>query len=370
MDIDQNQNIVTATYTQNAKNNMNKTISSFTVNYFTMVAPKANTESFWSSAGIKPPGYNYGHKMDIGTETWNYALTRIKNDPNNYIMVITDESWQTLIGGRGNYTKDILKPQKLYKWFEYFKDQMQILGKIKGTVLYILGGDAPPYWASSIRRSFNNDATNVPAKVIESRFPEVLERDPDNSFAGVFQMMDYLRMKYAPNVKLGYTLKTWGIVTKDIYHEPQDGWDNNNDVQIMADTLNSFKVQFDILAFNFHPRSTHTTSEYESAAKYFAAISKLLDTRDNSKAKVWIWKLSLWNKEQPKFIFTHIDFLTNQCNAIGVTLGHGNDLSGKNGFSDDTKNQIYVKSWIQEYFKNITLDSIPIHATKGVVYWK
>jgi len=370
MDIDQTQNTVSASFTQSARNYMAGNTSDFKVDYFTMVAPKANSESFWSSAGIRPPGYNYGHKLGLGSDEWNYALNRIENDPSNYTMVITDENWQTMIGKRWNYKKDILKPEKLYKWFEYFKDQMQILGDVNGTVLYVFGGDAPPNWASSIRSDHNNDASTIPAKVIESRFPEVLERDPSNSFAGVFQVMDYLRMKYAPNVKLGYTLKTWGLVTRDIYHEPANGWENSQDVQIMADTLNSFGIQFDFLSFNFHPRTSHTTDEYKSAAKYFGAISKLLNTRDSTIPKLWIWKLSLWNKEQPKFIFTNIDFLVNECNAIGVTLGHGNDLSGKSGFSDDTQNGIYVKSWIEEYFLDKEIDSIPIHATKGKVLWR
>jgi|GEM_PF-2894302 len=370
MTIDQTQNTVTATYTDKAKEYMKRPINDFAVNYFTMVAPKANSEAFWRSANVKPMGYNYGHKLGDWTDEWDYALKRIKDDPNNYTIVISDENWQTMIGARWNYTKDIQKPEKMYKWFEYFKDQMQILGKVPGTVLYIIAGDAPANWVSSIRTKYHNDAATIPAKLIESRFPEVLERAPSNSFAGVFQMMDYLRMKYAPNVKLGYTIKTWGIITKDIYHEPDGGWDAHQDTQTMADTINSFGIQFDFLSFNFHPRTSHTTDEYESAAKYFGAISKKLTTRDGSTPKLWIWKLSLWNKEQPKFDFTHIDFLVNECNAIGMTLGHGNDLTKQSGFKDDPKHGIYVRSWIHEYYTGDKNSSIPVHATKGPVNWR
>jgi len=369
MDINQSQNNVTASYTQNAQDYMDRNVSDYGVSYFTMVAAKANSEQFWDSVDMKPAGFNYGHKFTASPD-FDYAKQRIEDDPNNYTIVISDENWQTLIGNRHSYTKDIQKPDKMYRWLEYFKDQMQILGKIKGTVIYIIAGDAPAYWASDVRLNHNNDAKTIPAKLIESRFPEVLERDPSNSFAGVFQMMDYLRMKYAPNVKLSYTIKTWGIAEKDIYHEPSDGWDNQDTVKVMAEYLNNFDVQFDLLSFNYHPRSSHTTDEYKSAAKYFGAISKQLKIRKGNKPKLWIWKLSLWNQEQTSFIFSNIDFLVDDCNAIGVTLGHGNDLKGKTGFSDNPDNDIYIQSWIKEYFNGERNDNIPIHATPGLIYWR
>ncbi len=370
MKIDQSKNIVTAKYTDKAKEYMSRKVADFQVDYFTMVAPKVNSEKFWSSVGILPAGYHYGHKLGVDSDDWKYAMERIKNDPKNYVMVISDENWQTLIGHRKSYIKDIQKPEKVYKWLEYFKDQMQILGKVPGTVLYIIAGDAPPYWTSDIRLNHNNDAKTISGKIIESRFPEVLERNPSNSWAGIFQMMDYLRMKYAPNVKLSYTLKTWGIAEKDIYHEPAEGWDSKDTVKVMADTINSLDANFDMLSFNFHPRSQHKVEEYEDGARYFGAISKLLKTRGGNKPKLWIWKISLWNKEQPKFFFTHIDFLVNECNAIGMTLGHGNDLTKLSGFKDDPDNGIYVKSWMEEYFKGTKIDSIPVHATQGIINWR
>jgi hypothetical protein len=370
MSIDKESDLVEATYTQSAQRYLNRSTKDFKVDYFTMVAPKANNESFWSSANVTPKGYNYGHKLGLGSSDWSYAVNRLKVDPENYTFVISDESWQTMFGNRHKY-KDVIKdPTKMYRWFEYFKDQMQILGTLEGTVLYIISGDSPPYWAGDIRTNNDNDPKKVEGKIIESRFPEVLERKPSNSFAGVFQMMDYLRMKYAPNVKLGYTLKTWGIATQRLYNEPDTGWDSSQDVKVMADYLNNYGVQFDFLSFNFNPRTTHTTKEYKSAARYFGAISKKLTVRDSTTPKLWIWKLSLWNKDQTEFVFTNIDFLVNECNAIGVTLGHGNDLSGKAGFSDDSDKGIYLRSWIDEYFNNTEISSIPTHATQGVVEWR
>jgi hypothetical protein len=174
MSIDQSKNIVKASYTKKAQEYMSRDTADFTVDYFTMVAPKANSEAFWSSANVKPMGYNYGHKLGLGSDDWNYAMQRIKDDPQNYTMVISDENWQTMLGNRHEYMKVIQEPTKVYKWFEYFKDQMQILGKVDGTVLYIIAGDAPPFWASDIREKYDNDPKTAIGKIIESRVPEEL----------------------------------------------------------------------------------------------------------------------------------------------------------------------------------------------------
>jgi len=367
MKIDQSQNRVTATFTEKAKEYLNQKVADYTVPYFTMVASKTNSEELWGD--IKPQGYNYGRKLGLETPEWKYALNRMKDDPTNYIMVINDESWQTMFGNRKGYESVIQDPTKMYRWFKYFKDEMKILGKVEGTIIYIIAGDAPAYWVGDIRKDYNNDSKQVTGKIIESRFPEVLERNPSNSFAGIFQMMDYLRMKYAPNVKLGYTIKTWGIGINPFY-EPSEGWDNNQRVKELADYFNNYNVQFDILAFNFNPRSKgSTTQEYKAGVKFFSEISKKLQTRDKTQAKVWIWKTSLWNKEHTTFYFQNIKYLVDECNVIGMTLGHGNDLVKGGGFKDNTKDNIYIKSWMIEYFNNQTLD-IPVHGTQGLVYWK
>jgi hypothetical protein len=87
---------------------------------------------------------------------------------------------------------------------------------------------------------------------------------------------------------------------------------------------------------------------------------------------MWIWKVSLWNKTQPSFLFRNIDHLVQNANCIGMTLGHGNDLRGKSGFSDNTKDGIYIKSWMLEYYKSKTLSNVPKgkHATQGPVSWR
>jgi hypothetical protein len=350
---------------------MQKSINDFKVDYFTMIAPKVNSENFWGD--IKPMGYHYGHKLGVDSTEWKYAIKRIEDDPDNYIIAVADESWQTMIGHRKAFSDDIKNPAKLYLWFAYWKNQMQTLGKIKGTVLYFMAGDAPAYWAGEIRRSYKNDPKNVPAKITQSRFPEALERNPSQSFAGVFQMMDYLRMKYAPNVKLSYTLKTWGIQqpASGLNKQPPGGWDNDPAVKTMAQYLNNYGVEFDLLTFNFNPRGgAQTDQQLKDVTSFYGAISKKMNSRDDKKPKMWIWKVSLWNKTQPSFLFRNIDHLVQNANCIGMTLGHGNDLVGQSGFSDNTEKGIYIKSWMLEYYQSRTVTTIPVHATSGLEYWR
>jgi hypothetical protein len=283
-----------------------------------------------------------------------------------------DESWQTMFGNRHDYQKVLAAPDKIYRWLEYWKDEMQLLSEVKGGVIFIIAGDTPPFWAGDIRKNHGNDPHNVPALIEGSRFPEALELAPSQSFAGLFQVMDYLRMKYAPNVKLGYTLKTWGIAASSkLFTPPETKWATDPDMKIMADYINNFGIEFDILAFNFNPRSSgYTDEEYRIGARYFGEISKLLNSRDNIKPKLWIWKVSLWNQEHTSFYFQNIDYLVDSCNAIGMTLGHGNDLTKVSGFSDDAENENYVKSWMLEYYNSTVIDSISLHAVKGPVKWR
>jgi hypothetical protein len=373
MSIDAQQDTLPTIDTTCSEQILSRSVDDFKVDYFTMVAPKVNSEKFWASAGIRPPGYNYGRKLGLGSAEWKYANKRIVEEPQEYTMVINDESWQTMFGNRKSYKTVIQDSAKLYLWFKYFKDEMILLGNVKGTVLYIIAGDAPPYWAGDIRKNYKGDPAKIPAKVKESLFPEVLERQPGNNWAGVFQMMDYLRMKYAPNVKLAYTLKTWGLGgINPFLDEPSDGWDKSAGVKSLAAYLNNYHVQFDMLAFNFNPRSKGSTpvGQYNTAVRFYAAISKQMKTRDGFTPKVWIWKVSLWNKEHTTFYFQNIRYLVEQGNAIGMTLGHGNDLAKTSGFSNDPNKDIYIKSWIREYYTGTKDTKIPVHATQGVVRWR
>ncbi|SFV70368.1 hypothetical protein MNB_SM-6-796 [hydrothermal vent metagenome] len=376
MNVDITQDTITSSkHKQRVEEVFGKKLRGEQPDYFTIVAAKANSHNFWSAAGIKPPGYNYGHKLykpDIESEVnnLNYAKERSQNDPKNYIVVISDESWTIFMGHRKDFKNAILDPHKLYRWFFYWKTEMQKLGNFKNAVIHIFAGDPPPYFMGEIRVHDDNNASKVPAKIIETRFPDALELNPSQSFAGIFQVMDYIRMKYAPNVRMAYTLKEWGSQgLKD--KEPKEGWENDTDLQKMVDELNSFGINFEYLAFNFNPRAPKRSDDvYKARTKYFGTVAKKLLKRDGKtpiNAKVWIWKTSLWS-EHPSFYFRNIDFLVNEANVAGLTLGHGNDWSGYklNDYEKPAKDWP-LKSWIEEYYTNIKKDVKP-EGTIGKIY--
>ena len=342
--------------------------------YFSFVACKGNSPQFWDD--LAPPrGYDYSGlvykpQSEDEANTWEYAKKRAAEHPKDYLVVITDE--MKYMGSRKNILSVLEDPYNVNAILNIWKTQMQLLATVKGQVLFIIAGDAPPYWGSLIRTEYENDADKLPVKLLESRFPEALELNPPDSFAGLIQVLDYLRMKYAPNVKLGYTLKTWGTVGFD-FEEPPEGWDHNNGVQIMADYLNSFGVPFDILSFNFRPNSgDHSDDEYKAGARYFAAISRKMNpTHNGAVPKVWVWKTKILT-DHPSFFFRNVDFMIREGNAIGVTVSHWNELAKEGAFKDYTRSngkKSLINTWMHEYYLGKTIGDGP-HATPGPVYWR
>ncbi len=375
---DRTQDITTITINkQKVQTVFGKNLRGTVPSYFTMVASKANSENFWHAAGIKPPGYNYGHKIykpfiQSSKEAWVYANKRSKEDPENYIVVINDESWTIFMGHRKDFENTIMDPQKLYRWFFYWKTEMQMLGKLNNGVIHMFAGDPPPYFMKAINSTYNNNAANVPANIAQTRFPDAMELNPPQTFAGIFQVMDYIRMKYAPNVRMGYTIKEWGSQGLSDT-EPDEGWENNTALQKMADEINSFGVCFEYLGFNFNPSGEGGKRDddvYKVRAKYFGTVAKKLLKRNGVtpvKAKAWIWKTSLW-ANHPSFYFRHIRYLVNQANIAGMTLGHGNDWIGHRleDYEDPAKNWP-LKSWIEEYYTGQQKNVSP-EGTVGKVY--
>ena len=378
MQVDTDQDTSTISiHRQKVQNVFSRNLRGEFPDYFTMVAAKANSESFWSAAGIEPPGYNYGHKIykpfvPSDTQVWEYAVDRNKHHPKDYAVVISDESWTVFMGHRANFESAIMDPHKLYRWFFYWKTEMQILGNLKNGVIQIFAGDPPPYFMKEIRKSYDNNAANVPANIAQSRFPDAMELNPPQTFAGIFQVMDYIRMKYAPNVRMGFTLKEWGSQGLSDT-EPEDGWQSDPELQDMADELNSLGVCFEYLGFNFNPSGEggrRSDEIYKVRAKYFGTVAAKLVKRDGNTpagAKAWIWKSSLWSNH-PSFYFRNIRFLVNQANIAGMTLGHGNDWSGNalDDYADPAKDWP-LKSWIEEYYTGQSKNLSP-EGTIGKVY--
>ena len=376
--IDVNRDVTAATvHTRKVRSVFGRNLRGKLPDYFTMVAAKANSEGFWNAAGIEPPGYNYGHKIyksfdQSSVDNWEYAKERSENSPKDYIVVISDESWTVFMGHRKDFENAVLDPTKLYRWFFYWKAEMQKLGQLKNGVIHMFAGDPPPYFMKAIKASHDNNASNVPAKIAETRFPDALELNPPQTFAGVFQVMDYIRMKYAPNVRLGYTIKEWGSQGLSDT-EPEGGWENDPELQKMADEINSLGVCFDYLGFNFNPTGEggkRSDDIYKVRARYFGTVASKMLKRDGKTpvgAKAWIWKSSLWSNH-PSFYFRNIPFLVNRANIAGMTLGHGNDWAGHQlGDYVDPAKDWPLKSWIEEYYTGQSKNVDP-EGTVGKVY--
>lgn len=339
--------------------------------YFTIVGTKINSEEDWE--GLTPNGYNYGNKVykpfkSSEVADWEYAIERSKTDP-NYVVVITYDDWQTHFGHRINFASEIMEnPEKLYQWFEIWKATLQKLNQIQGPVLVANHPDPMATWSGEIQRDYNGDPKNVPAKLNESKFPDVLELNPHQSFAGIWQTIDYMRRKYAPNVMISYTLKTWGS-TGYKYTEPEGGWDNSPEVQAQADYLNNYGVQWDAITYNFNPGAGyHTDEEYRAGSKYFSAVSKKLKNQDNRPAVTYAWKTNISDKYYTDpygdwledahltYFFRNIDFLADSTNCIGITVGYGNQLG-----------QYFppaIYDWIEEYLTGEE-QNIRVHGTLG-----
>jgi hypothetical protein len=366
---------------------LNTPVTDHWSDYFSFVGMRINSEADWTDfdgTALPPGGYNYGHKiykdfLPYEVDNWNYAKMRSEKDP-DFMIIITTDTWQKIVGKRKTFRTDIVEhPEKLYDLFEDHKKRLQKLAKVKGTVLMVFNPDPMAHWSGKIIREENGDPHSLPAKIKESKHPDALELNPPQTFAGIWQVMDYMRRKYAPNVMMSYTLKQWGSMgIAD--EEPAEGWDNNEGVQKEADYLNSYGVQWDVITFNFNPTwGKHTDDQYKSIAKYFGAVARKLHNKDNKKVKTYIWKVSMWpnlwqnndvnkwNPDHTSFIFRNVDYLVNECETIGATLGYGNEY--KAGFDEFGRICFppVVYKWMREYYFSEDIDVTP-HATKGKVH--
>ncbi len=330
--------------------------------YFVILAAKSNGQRFWKSIGIAPPGYHFGHTLyrpssKKGLAQWEYAKHQNSTNPHNYAVVITDGSLTKFMGDRKHFIKALQDPQALYRWFFYWKTQMLQLGQLDNGVITILVGNLLPYVLGEVQQHYKGDLSKVPAVVSQSRFPDALERNPTQTLAGVFQVMDYMRMKYAPNVRLGLALKEWKA--QGMQDEvPDGGWENDPGVEAMAALINSMGVSWDYVGFDLKvAKEKREESVLQAHIQYFGAVAKKLLTRDGERlnhAKTWIWRSSL-ESDYPSFYFSHIDFLVNEANVAGMILGRGKEWRRVKR-ADLFPNTKYwsLKRWLEEYYTQIS----------------
>ncbi len=313
--------------------------------YITFTAPKQSGPDFWGD--LPPMAYSFGGNVYKDSNEWKTALECVNRDPENYIIFITNEQWQYLMGNRHDYASQLANPHKVYSWFEFFKTQMERLSAVTNGIAYeIFAGDTPAAWISDVRKDFGNNASNVFASVHASRFPEALEINAEDSMAGFFQVLDYMRMKYAPNVRFGYVMKERGAF---------------NTVDTVPVYLNSLGGCFEVIGFNYNPTLPPRPEEdYLRVMKENAEIVRRVHSRHWGHPRIWVWKISTWKQEHVEFWFKHIGLMSEN-EIIGLTLGHGNDLVNWSEWQEP------LKTYLRQYYSG---ESALDGATPGPVYWK
>ncbi len=327
-------------------------------------------------AGIDLKSYSYGHKIykdfiQSEVQTWEEVVKR-SNTQEDFIIVIAYDQWGKIMGSRKGVEKQLQDPKKIYNYFNKFKETMIKVSKAKGSVLLGFDPDPMAYFMGLIRRKYQNDPNNLPAKIKESAFPEALEIDVPENFAGFWQVIDHIREKYAPNVMLAPTIKTWGIPT-DPKAEPQGGWsEDTQGVKTVTEYYNNFGVNWDALAFNYNPGKVHEDKDFKAIARYIAAIARgMQNNKTGNRVRPYIWKTKItkehydgtpekeWHYEDISFEMRNIRFLAD-LGFTGINLGYGNEIAKPNRLPP------LVECWLKEYFNGIEGECTP-HATIGEV---
>jgi hypothetical protein len=326
--------------------------------------------------GINLNSYSYGYKIykdfiPSEMETWKEVIKR-SNTEDNFIIVIAYGKWGKIMGSRKGVVKQLQDPKKIYKYLDAFKQTMIKLSEAKGSVLVGFEPDPMAYFMGLMRRKYQNNPSNLPAKIMESNFPEALEINPPQNFAGFWQVIDYIREKYAPNVMLAPTIKTWGIPT-DPKAEPVGGWSSDDaGVRTVIDYYQNYGVNWDALAFNYNPGKVHDDKNFKTIARYITAIAGgMSNDKTGMRVRPYLWKTKItkehydgtpqknWHYDDISFEMRNIQFLAD-LGFTGINLGYGNEIAKPN------KLPPLVECWLKEYFQGEEGECTP-HGTIGVV---
>ncbi len=326
--------------------------------------------------GIDLKSYSYGHKIykdfiSSELETWKEVVKR-SNTEDDFIIVIAYDQWGKIMGSRKGVVKQLQDPKKIYKYFDAFKQTMIKLSEAKGSVLLGFEPDPMAYFMGLMRKSYQNDPNNLPAKIDEANFPEALEINPPQNFAGFWQVIDHIREKYAPNVMLAPTVKTWGIPT-DPKAEPVGGWSSDDEgVRTVIDYYQNYGVNWDALAFNYNPGKVHDDENFKAIARYISAIAGgMSNDKTGMRVRPYFWKTKIttehydgtpeedWYYDDISFEMRNIQFLAD-LGFTGINLGYGNEIAKPN------KLPPLVECWLKEYFEGEEGECTP-HGTIGIV---
>ena len=324
--------------------------------------------------GIDLKSYSYGHKIykdfiQQEVDIWNEVVQR-SNTENDFIIVIAYATWGKIMGPRYKVVDQMQDPQLIKAYFEKFRSTMKKMSDATGAAVIALEPDPFAYFMGLIRKDYDNDPHNIPALINESGFDDLPE-NVSQDFAGFWQVIDYLRKKYAPNVMLAPVIKTWGIGINPA-DVPPGGWDKSPDIDVFVQYYENYGVDWDALAFNYNPGKVHDDQDFKNIATFYAAIAKRMHNKYTHRPVYpYIWKtkitgeqydgtpVSEWNYDDLSFQMRNIDFLAS-IGFRGMNIGYGNELARYGYFSP------IIAGWLKEYFTGKKQNVTP-HATLGPV---
>ena len=349
--------------------------------YFFISATKAydlaansgiDMHSYGSNSGI------YNSKNASQTQRWREVLGR-SADESDFIIVVINDNW---FGNRKEYVEDMQDVSKIDGYFRTMREEFIKLSEAKGVVLVNFPPDPLAYFAGDIRKNYDNDASNIPARVNETDTvkKEGFEDIPDN-FAGFWQVIERLRNRYAPNVKLAYTLKTWGIGVDPSSPPDAESWKaDDEEIVRKVEYLKSFGVDWDAIAFNFNPNKVSNDDTHRKIAGYYAAIARAMgrNALTGYRVRPYIWKTKIFPEHYLEtdpskwtlgadlsYEMRNIEELAKMGYA-GINLGYGNEFVGsKKSWPKEWKEEgrelilpPTLECWLREYFDAKDYDCI------------
>ncbi len=342
---------------------------------FWIAMPKAYFTA--KSYGITLNAYAARNRAYIGkfkSPKVQELLRRAKSD-SNFMMVVVSDKWHLIMGNRKNFVQAVQDTHRVRLYFEYVKQIFQHLAPFpRGIVNF--EPDPMGSFSKIIRSQYKGDPRLVPVPLSKINMSEVKELNPPNNFAGFWQVVDYLRQKYAPQIMIAPTIKEWGTSGKP-WKEPKSGWTADDpQVKPMWQYYARYGVNWDGLAFNFNGKKL-TDRTYRSIVRYFVAVADGMSKVFHKPIYKFIWKVKIykfhytqppqqWSVNELQFVFRNIPFLASQ-GVHGAVIGYGNQLNG-----------LYAKKgtlppalvcWLREYFLAKDFGCKP-KGTIGLVYVK
>lgn len=283
-------------------------------------------------------------------------LLRRAREDTNFMMVVVSDKWHLIMGDRKNFVQAVQDTHRVRLYFEYVKRIFQHLSPFPRGIINF-EPDPMGSFSKIIRSKYNGDPRLVPVPLDKVNMPEVRELNPPNNFAGFWQVVDYLRHKYAPQIMIAPTIKVWGTSGKP-GKEPQGGWKADDpQVRPMWEYYARYGVQWDGLAFNFNGKM-RPDSVYKSIVRYFCAVADGMSSTYHRPMYKFIWKVKIydfhynkapdqWPVNELQFIFGNIPFLAS-LGVRGVVIGYGNELNGLYAHKDKLPPALVC--WLKEYF--------------------